>query len=550
MKDDGMSRLRLRAKEKLKKSSSPDSIPYADVNKDRLIEEMKIQQTELQLQNEELKKLREDAEIIAAQYRSIYEFAPIGYVTLDPDGRIVRANLAAADLVGVARSALDGSSFASQLASESVPVFNEFFKKTFRSEKAQICEVEIPGSVGKPRIVEVHGRTSPDGASCLVTLLDVTRRRQAEDNLRAGEARYRELVEHAASAIIRWKVDGTITYFNEFAQHFFGYSEKEIIGKRVAVLLPEQMASGIDYSRLIEDIVLDPERYASNINENISKDGSVVWMNWTNRFIYDAHGQLVEVLAVGSDITELKRAEALLVRKQQQLEEANRELESFSYSVSHDLQAPLRAIDGYTRMILKHQGGDFDEETSREFEVIRESVKKMGQLINDLLAFSRLGKKSLYLAPVQMTDLVKETWDEVMAANPDRTITFSMGDLPSVRADRALLKQALVNLLANAAKFSSSSERQARVEAGADVRGNEIVYFIRDNGIGFDMAYRDKLFNIFATLHDRRKYGGTGVGLAIAQRIIIRHGGKIWAEGKVDEGATFYFTLPASETAG
>lgn len=266
-------------------------------------------------------------------------------------------------------------------------------------------------------------------------------------------------------------------------------------------------------------------------------------MNWTNRPIRNARGELIEILAVGSDITAMKLAEDSLRQKQRQLEDANRELESFSYSVSHDLQSPLRAIDGFTRMILRRSGGQFDEETIREFEIIRTSVKQMGQLITDLLAFSRLGKRSLSVARVDVAEIIREIWQELMAINPERSMTLKLNALPSCFADRALLRQVIGNILSNVIKFSQMKD-EAVIKAGALEEPDETVYFIRDNGVGFDMTYKNKLFRIFQTLHDRKRYEGTGVGMAIAHRIITRHGGPIWAEGEPDRGATFYFTLP------
>ncbi|MBE0556892.1 MAG: two-component sensor histidine kinase [Proteobacteria bacterium] len=226
-----------------------------------------------------------------------------------------------------------------------------------------------------------------------------------------------------------------------------------------------------------------------------------------------------------------------------QLEAANLDLDSFCYSISHDLQTPLRAIDGYSRMILKRQGERFDEDTRNKFEIIRSNVQKMGQLITDLLAFSRLGRKQLSIAVVDMEAVVKEAWEEQESVNHNRAMTLRIDSMPMGMGDRALLHQVVENLLSNAVKFAGS-RGEVIVEAGGYGEGTENVYTIKDNGAGFDMAYYDKLFGMFQRLHNPDEYEGTGVGLAIAQRIVNRHGGRIWAEGKIDEGACFYFSLP------
>ena len=243
------------------------------------------------------------------------------------------------------------------------------------------------------------------------------------------------------------------------------------------------------------------------------------------------------------DVTERKLAEMELKRQTSLLEEANKEMESFSYSVSHDLRAPLRAIDGYARMILKRQADAFDEETRRQFNLIRENTRTMGQLIDDILAFSRLGRQNMATMDIDMEGLVGEVWEELRTINPDRQMTLKIDRLPPSQGDRALIKQVITNLLSNAIKFTGTRD-PAIIEVCGQAKENEAVYTIKDNGIGFDMQFADKLFTVFQRLHDADEFEGTGVGLAIVQRIVLRHGGRVWAEGEVDKGATFFFSLP------
>jgi signal transduction histidine kinase len=257
-------------------------------------------------------------------------------------------------------------------------------------------------------------------------------------------------------------------------------------------------------------------------------------------------GAKIESLA---DEQELRRhrdhLEELVRERTADLEALNRELESFSYSVSHDLRAPLRAIDGYARMILRKQGEKFDAETLCQFNVIRDNARMMGQLIEDLLAFSRLGQHKISMSGLDMGNLIDDAWDELKVINPDRCITLKIDPpLPPGRGDRTLIRQVVTNLLSNAVKFTQIRE-QALIEVSGYAQGDQNVYRIRDNGAGFDMQYYDKLFAVFQRLHRAEDFEGTGVGLAIVQRIIHRHGGSVWAEGEVGKGACFYFTLPA-----
>jgi PAS domain S-box-containing protein len=240
--------------------------------------------------------------------------------------------------------------------------------------------------------------------------------------------------------------------------------------------------------------------------------------------------------------------EALETRSEQ-LAAANRELESFSYSVSHDLQSPLRAIDGYSRMILRKHAECFDEEAIAKFNVIRANTQMMGRLIEDLLAFSRLGKAHLSIARLELDAMIREVWEEIRTANPDRSLKLTIGAIPPAAGDRGLIRQVLVNILSNAVKFTRQRS-EALIEVGGHLKDSEFIYTVRDNGVGFDMQYHDKMFGVFQRLHSSDEFEGTGVGLAIVQRIVHRHGGRVWAEGKVGHGACVFFSLPCAKATG
>jgi signal transduction histidine kinase/DNA-binding response OmpR family regulator len=227
-----------------------------------------------------------------------------------------------------------------------------------------------------------------------------------------------------------------------------------------------------------------------------------------------------------------------------QLEAANKELEAFSYSVSHDLRAPLRAIDGFSRILLEDYTDKLDDEGKRLLNVVRNNTQKMGQLIDDLLLFSRLGRQGLRASDIDMEKLAKAVSEELKLAVPERKLKFTINTLIPAQGDQAMIRQVFVNLLSNAVKFTRPKEK-AVIEVDGRSEGNENVYTVKDNGVGFDMQYVNKLFGVFQRLHSSEEFEGTGVGLAIVQRIIHRHGGRVWAEGKVNEGATFYFSLPA-----
>jgi light-regulated signal transduction histidine kinase (bacteriophytochrome) len=255
------------------------------------------------------------------------------------------------------------------------------------------------------------------------------------------------------------------------------------------------------------------------------------------------------------DVTARRKAEEAVIERTAQLEAANKELESFSYSVSHDLRAPLRAMDGFSQAVLEDYGAQLPEEGRRYLQTIREGAQHMGALIDDLLTFSRLSRLPVNKRAVDTGGLVRDTISELDSQREGRRIEIRIGDLPPCQGDPALLKQVWLNLLSNAFKYTRHRE-PAVIEVGcmrepAFAQGygeagkgqEENVYFVRDNGTGFDMHYAGKLFGVFQRLHRAEDFEGTGVGLAIVHRIIHRHGGRVWAEAAVDRGATFYFTL-------
>ena len=229
-----------------------------------------------------------------------------------------------------------------------------------------------------------------------------------------------------------------------------------------------------------------------------------------------------------------------------ELQSANKELEAFSYSVSHDLRTPLRAIDGFSQILLEDYPDNLDKEGRRVLNVVRDNTKRMGVLIDDLLTFSRLGRKEMEKKDINMEKLAKDVFKQLKDTAPQRKLKMKINALPPVRGDENLIREVLQNFLSNAIKFSKN-EKSPVIEVGGKLEDKENIYYVKDNGVGFDMKYSDKLFGVFQRLHSQEDFKGTGVGLAIVQRIIHRHGGRVWAEGKVNKGATFYFTLPCKK---
>jgi light-regulated signal transduction histidine kinase (bacteriophytochrome) len=285
--------------------------------------------------------------------------------------------------------------------------------------------------------------------------------------------------------------------------------------------------------------------------EPIQTKRGLRWLHTRKVPILDDHGLPAYLLGISEDITERKRAEqevralaAALRARGEQLEAANKELEAFSYSVSHDLRAPLRAIDGFSRTLLEEHAAQLDAEAQRLLGILRKNTDAMSNLLDDLLVFSRLGRQPLRAQRIEMTALARAVADDLRAGESARAIDIDIGALPAVSCDPTLIRQVWLSLLGNALKYTRP-RADARVEVCGEQRDGEVVYAVKDNGVGFDMRDAHKLFGIFQRLHSADQFEGTGVGLAFVQRIVHRHGGRVWAESEPDRGASFFFALPA-----
>ena len=370
--------------------------------------------------------------------------------------------------------------------------------------------------------------------------MDITEHKWAKEELHESETKFRRLTEAAFGGIAVAEKGKFIDVSDQFAV-LFGYRQNELIGMYAADLIASE-ARG----ETVEKILSGYDKTYESLC--LRKDGSTFPVEVCGKNYY-SQGRELRVTAI-RDITqqkiteeEAKKLDRELEQKVLELTEVNRELDAFNYTVSHDLKAPLVIIGGFINRFLKKQGDNLDTKEKDMLNVIQAYIRKMERLIKDLLAFSRVGRQKIKPTEIDIGNLVTTILDELEPLSEGRMIKYDIKTLPATHGDQTLLKQVFINLLSNAIKFTTN-KKTAIIEVGGLTEENENIYYVKDNGMGFNSQDSDKLFTVFQRLHGIEELEGSGVGLSIVQRIVKRHGGRVWAEGKVNEGASFYFSLP------
>jgi PAS domain S-box-containing protein len=484
-----------------------------------------------------------------ARYRTLFENAPDGIVIVDPKGYYLDVNTSICRMLGYTRDEFIGLNATDIVAPAEIPHIGQALD-VIKTKSDYHREWQFRRKDGSVFAVDTIATAMPDG-NLMAMIRDITERKRAEDEVRQSEARYRTLFDTL--------IEGFCTI-----EMIFGAGGKPVDYRFLEINPAFEKQTGLHNAqgKLMRDLAPNHEAHWFEIYGKIALTGEPAHFENEAKMLgrhYDVFAYRVggpesrKVAILFNDITERKAAEAEIrqlnveleqrvARRTAELEAANKELEAFSYSVSHDLRAPLRAMNGFAGIVLEDFSPQLPEEGRDYLERIRAGALRMGALIDDLLAFSRLSRQLVNRQSVNTVRLAQNVLDELKPQLDGRRIEIKVGELPACHGDPALLKQVWVNLISNAVKYTRGRE-PAMVEIGCTRDHGENIFFVRDNGAGFDMQYADKLFGVFQRLHCAGEFEGTGVGLAIVQRIIHRHGGRVWAQAEVDRGATFYFTL-------
>ncbi len=492
--------------------------------------------------------LRESEE----KFRHLVEEMNDGYCVLQ-GSTVVFANARSAEMCGYIPDEVVGKTVRDLLPPEIVSELAGMrAKRQLGDTVPEQYETTLVSKDGTTHPVELGTRvTDYAGKPALsVVIRDITERKQAEEALRYSEQHFRALIENAQDAIVILNGDGTIRYESPSMERMMGRKAKSRIGKD-----PSEFAHPDDILNVVQAFSLLLENQTANMHTELRlrhEDGSWRTFEVVGNNLLDNPAVAGIVLNL-RDITERKQAEEEIrslneeleqrvIERTTQLQAVNKELEAFAYSVSHDLRAPLRSIDGFSQVLLEDYAGRLDEEGKDYLQRVRSGSQRMAELIDDILSLSRVTRGEMQREMVDLSTLAQTIATELQQSQPERQVEFIITPGLVTQGDAHLLWAALENLLGNAWKFTRGQPR-ARIEFSSAETDGQSAYFVRDNGVGFDMAYADKLFGAFQRLHSPSEFEGTGIGLATVQRIIHRHGGNIWAESAVDQGATFYFTL-------
>lgn len=560
-----------------------DALKEIPKNFTEAVHELQVHRIELEMQNEELRKTWVELEQSRRKFIDLYDYAPVGYFSMDEKGIILNVNLTGASLLNIERNNLIDKAFILFLSNDSRREFHKHINKVLKTGHRQTCQVEIikKGMEGE----KFHGEleTVPvynekgNFKELRTVLTDITQRKEAELSI----AKLAALVKSSDDAIVGMELNGKITSWNLGAEKMYGYGVKEVLDKSIGILSPQNI---VDNIVLPLNAVNNGEIVKNYQTKGLTKYGREIDVSLTVSPVYDNEDRIIGASCIARDISEIKKTEKELQRYRENLEEqvkerteelentnfklknmviehekteeklselvdelkrSNNELEQFAYIASHDLQEPLRMVSSFTQLLERKYKDKLDEDAQEYIRFAVDGAKRMQTLINDLLTYSRVTTQGKEFVKLDLNDIVKRALFNLEIAIEENDAVIEVDELPEIYADGFQMVQLFQNLIGNAIKYRSKEPPHVCITAQKD--DGDWVFKVSDNGIGIAHKYYERIFTIFQRLHEIHVYSGTGVGLAICKKIVERHGGFIWVNSDYGKGSTFYFSIPDAD---
>ncbi len=522
---------------RMNNQSSESQNPMTSEETHKIIHELQVHKIELEMQNDELLRIQNQLEESRLRYVDLYDFAPVGYLTITKNGLITEANYTAAKLLGVSKSELINKPFSRFIHNKYQDDYYFHGKQLLETNKQQAYEVMILPKNASPFWVHIETSAvkTSDGTIFFRTIIsNIEEMKVSQRKIGESEERFRTLSETSLIGVSVSSAEGILLYCNRSFYQLLGYDQAELLGKRITDIYWDPKDRAVWMSKFFKDgFIQDTELRLKK------KDGHLIWVDISASPI--SFDGAKAVMGTIMDISARKKSDDDLKRYAADLKASNKELEAFAYSLSHDLRAPLRTLDGFSQAVLEDYGGLLDAVGKDYLQRIRGGVQIMAQITEGMLNLSEVIRYRLCWETVSLSDIVVSIVKDLRENDPKRNVEFVISPGVFASGDPFLLRIALYNLIENAWKFTAKSP-QPKIEFTSTEGEGTTVYLVRDNGIGIDMQYADNLFLPFQRLH-ASDYAGHGIGLATVQRVIMRHSGRIWTEAELGKGTTIYFTL-------
>ena len=536
--------LRHKAEEHLKNSRNNSGPSLPDWDEYKLLHELEVYQVELEMQNDELRAARDLNEKVMEKYTSLFDFSPAGYIVITREGKISQLNFMGANMLGMERSYLINSKFNQFLTNETRNVFDSFLLKVFENKGRASCEVNLSGKDNLPIYINLEGFVKEDDTELLAIMFDITARKRMEQDLKASREKMNLALENGNIGVWEWNIKSDIMVWDERMESIFDI-EPGTFGQTYKAF--EDCIKEEDLSHFRKEIsrALKLNTPFETVFRTKPVNGDLKYISTKALMNKDNYGKPISLSGVCFDVTPMKKGtEKVLIKLNEDLLRSNKDLEQFAYVASHDLQEPLRMVSSYTQMLAKRYEDKLDPDAQEYIKFAVEGSKRMYDLINGLLAYSKVQVKGKEFSTVNMNKVLEKVTDNLSLKIKEKNAIVKIKRLPVLFADESQMVQLMQNLITNALKFCTEAPV---INISGKLEDNKYIFSVKDNGMGIEAQYFERIFQIFQRLVRHEEYEGTGIGLAICKRIVERHNGSIWVESEAGKGSVFYFMIPENK---